>query len=87
MNLIIKLPPKAERDDLVKAWVNGVTNGTDFSEFQSFMGHMVESGFSPNGITCLFLHDSTTKMIVSALKKEIDSQWLEPAFSVPICLN
>ncbi len=87
MNLIIKLPPKAERDDLVKAWVSGVMQGEDFSEFRSLLNTMVESGFNHNGIACLFLHETTTKLIQKELSKEMDTPHIEIALALPIGLN
>jgi hypothetical protein len=87
MNLIIKLPPKAERDDIVKSWIVGVKDGTDFSEFKALLQNLVESGHHHNGIACLFLHDTTTKLIRQQLAKEVNSPWIEAAFRVPISLN
>lgn len=87
MNLIIKLPPKAERDDIVRAWVNGVKQGDSFSEFRSLLQDMVDSGYNHNGIACLFLHESTTKLIRQQLSKELASEHLDIALTLPIGFN
>lgn len=87
MNLIIKLPPKAERDDIVRAWINGVKQGDDYAEFKALLQSMVESGYNHNGIACLFLHDTTTRLIQQQLGKEIKSSHIEIAFTLPIGLN
>ncbi|HAC14892.1 MAG TPA: hypothetical protein DCE78_02955 [Bacteroidetes bacterium] len=87
MNLIIKLPPKAERDDIVKAWVSGVKQGDNFAEFRSLLQGMVDTGYNHNGIACLFLHESTTKLIRHQLSKEVNSEHLEIALALPIGFN
>jgi len=87
MNLIIKLPPKAERDDIVKAWVNGVTQKDQFSEFKALLQEMVKAGYNHNGIACLFLHETTTRLIRQELSREITSEFLDVALNLPIGFN
>ncbi len=87
MNLVIKLPPKAERDELVEAWITGVLFDRSYTEFQNVMQLLTRSGFQPNGITCLFLHDTTTQRIHARIMKERPSPWMDAAFRAPICLN
>lgn len=87
MNLIIKLPPKAERDDIVKAWVSGIRQNDQFSEFKALLQEMVDSGFNHNGIACLFLHESTTRLIRQELSREMHSELLDVALNLPIGFN
>lgn len=87
MNLIIKLPPKAERDELVDAWVNGLLFDQSYTEFHNVMHVITGSGFHHNGVTCLFLHETTTHLVHQRISKLRDSEWIDAAFKVPICLN
>ncbi|MEN9840067.1 MAG: hypothetical protein RL177_1546 [Bacteroidota bacterium] len=87
MNLIIKLPPKAERDELVDAWVNGLLFDQSYTEFHNVMQVITGSGFHHNGVTCLFLHETTTHLVHQRISKLRDSEWIDAAFKVPICLN
>jgi hypothetical protein len=87
MNLIIKLPPKAERDELVDAWVNGLLFDHSYTEFHNVMHVITGSGFHHNGVTCLFLHETTTHLVHQRISKLRDSEWIDAAFKVPICLN
>ena len=87
MNLVIKLPPKAERDELVDAWINGLLFDHTFTEFNNVMHVLTESGFHHNGIACVFLHDTTTHLVHQRVSKLRPTGWTDAAFKVPICLN
>lgn len=87
MNLIIKLPPKAERDDIVRSWIQGVKQGDDFTDFKLVMQQLIDSGFHHNGIACLLLHETTLQLIRQQLNKELHSPHIDIAFKLPIGLN
>lgn len=86
MNLIIKLPPKDERESMVTAWIEGLKHG-DYERFEDEVESSLQSGCSHHGITCLFLHEMTTKVVRSRLSEHYDSPWVDAAFGSPICLN
>jgi len=86
MNLIIKLPPKEEREEMINAWIDGLIN-SDYENFSEKVDDMLHDGFSTHGITCLFLHETTAKLVCNRVSENTDSQWIEAALGSPICLN
>jgi len=86
MNLIIKLPPKEEREDIIDAWIDGLLS-SDYEHFSSKVGGLINDGFSTHGITCLVLHETTTKVVKNRITDQSDSPWIDAAFEAPISLN
>lgn len=86
MNLIIKLPPKKERDDIIDAWIDGLLS-SNYKDFSTKVGGLIDNGLSTHGITCLVLHETTTKVVKNRISDQSDSPWIEAAFEAPISLN
>lgn len=86
MNLIINLPPKEDREDLINAWVEGLIKN-DYSRYYSKVNETLEEGFNTHSVNCLFIHESTARLVRSRVEERQDSPWISVAFSSPICLN
>ena len=87
MNLIVSMPPSAEREKMLDAWIKVFEDPDEYGHFQNLVGKLIKSGYSHHGITCYLIHEETGKEIRDRLAKRLENPDLEIAFSNAICLN
>ncbi len=87
MNYIIKLPPKAKREDIIEAWVNDVLHDHDYARLRSTLNELIESGFNRDGVMFMFLHRTTHDIARKKIIEQSHYDLADIAFNSPISLN
>ena len=87
MNLIVSMPPSAEREKMLDAWIRVFENPDEYVHFEKLVGKLIRSGYSHHGITCYLIHEETGKVIRDRLIQKMERPDIEIAFSNPLCLN
>jgi hypothetical protein len=88
MDFLITLPPDVIRNKIIDAFVTDFVKGDHhFHSCRKLINELLAEGYSRNGITCLFLHESTQKFIKNKIVLKKDSTFLQAALANPICLN
>lgn len=87
ISLVIKLPEKDDRKELIESWIHDLKNDPEFHSFRTKARNLEQKGIDHCGIGCLMLHDGTNRMIRSGFREQISEEHLKLAFIKPISLN